>query len=79
MGIERRDKVWDHPDFLPVAEDLDEPAAFIDSVLGGSENDDFDPIAELEEQLRKEAEKRAADGNDSDADEDNSGDADDDK
>ncbi|KAA9226035.1 zinc-dependent metalloprotease [Corynebacterium amycolatum] len=79
VGIERRDKVWDHPDFLPVAEDLDEPAAFIDSVLGGSENDDFDPIAELEEQLRKEAEKRAADGNDSDADEDNSGDADDDK
>lgn len=56
VGIERRDKVWDHPDFLPVAEDLDESAAFIDSVLGGSDNDDFDPIAELEEQLRRENE-----------------------
>lgn len=56
VGMERRDQVWDHPDFLPVAEDLDDSAAFIDSVLGGTESDDFDPIAELEEQLRREAE-----------------------
>lgn len=55
VGIERRDKVWDHPDFLPVAEDLDDSAAFIDSVIGGGESEDFDPIAELEEQLRREA------------------------
>ncbi|MEJ5919257.1 MULTISPECIES: zinc-dependent metalloprotease [unclassified Corynebacterium] len=66
VGIDRRDKVWDHPDFLPVAEDLDNPAAFIDSVLGGSESDDFDPIAELEEQLRREAE--SGDERDPDAD-----------
>ena len=55
VGMERRDKVWDHPDFLPVAEDLDDSAGFIDSVIGGGETEDFDPIAELEEQLRREA------------------------
>lgn len=54
VGVARRDAVWDHPDFLPVAEDLDSPAGFIDSVLGGGADDDFDPIAELEEQLRRE-------------------------
>lgn len=84
VGIERRDQVWDHPDFLPVAEDLDDSAAFIDSVLGGSENDDFDPIAELEEQLRKEAEKiekegqegREGAGDDSESDTDTDSDSD---
>ena len=55
VGQERRDQVWDHPDFIPVAADLDNSAAFIDSVLGGSVDDDFDPIAELEKQLEKEA------------------------
>ncbi|MDO5030759.1 MAG: zinc-dependent metalloprotease [Corynebacterium sp.] len=70
VGVERRDKVWDHPDFLPVAEDLDDSAAFIDSVLGGTDTDDFDPIAELEEQLRKEAEKRDAEGNSESDDQD---------
>lgn len=57
VDVERRDRVWDHPDFLPTAEDLDNPAGFIDGVLGGAESDDFDPIAELEEQLRREAEE----------------------
>nr|WP_120491160.1 zinc-dependent metalloprotease [Corynebacterium lactis] len=75
VGMERRDQVWDHPDFLPVAEDLDDSAAFIDSVLGGSESDDFDPIAELEEQLRREAETGEKDnGSDSDESGDQSGD-----
>lgn len=57
VGVDRRDGVWDHPDFLPVAEDLDNSAEFIDGVLGGDASDDFDPIAELEDQLRKEAEE----------------------
>ena len=57
VGVERRDGVWDHPDFLPVAEDLDNSAEFIDGVLGGDASDDFDPIAALEDQLRKEAEE----------------------
>ncbi|WP_018023486.1 zinc-dependent metalloprotease [Corynebacterium ulceribovis] len=55
VGQQRRDQVWDHPDFIPVAADLDNSAAFIDSVLGGSVDDDFDPIAELQKQLEKEA------------------------
>lgn len=35
VGVDDRDAVWAHPDLLPGARDLDEPAAFIDSVLGG--------------------------------------------
>ena len=42
---------------MPVAEDLDNSAEFIDGVLGGDASDDFDPIAALEDQLRKEAEE----------------------
>ncbi|MFV8395662.1 zinc-dependent metalloprotease [Corynebacterium hindlerae] len=64
VGIERRDAVWDHPDFLPVAEDLDKPAAFIDSLLGDSLSEDFDPIAEinaLEEQLKDRPEDEHGD------------------
>lgn len=34
-GIDARDRVWQHPDLLPGPEDLDEPAAFIDRVIGG--------------------------------------------
>ena len=57
VDVDRRDRVWDHPDFLPVAEDIENPAAFIDGVIGGGDSDDFDPIAELEDQLRREAEE----------------------
>lgn len=34
-GIDARDAVWQHPDLLPSAKDLDEPAGFIDRVIGG--------------------------------------------
>jgi putative hydrolase len=34
-GIDARDGVWQHPDLLPDAADLDEPAGFIDRVIGG--------------------------------------------
>jgi putative hydrolase len=34
-GIDARDGVWQHPDLLPDASDLDEPAGFIDRVIGG--------------------------------------------
>jgi hypothetical protein len=27
--------VWQHPDLLPSSEDLDEPAGFIDRIIGG--------------------------------------------
>jgi hypothetical protein len=34
-GIDARDAVWNHPDLLPRSQDLDDPAAFIDRVIGG--------------------------------------------
>lgn len=34
-GIDARDAVWQHPDLLPEAADLDDPAAFIDRIIGG--------------------------------------------
>ena len=34
-GVDARDAVWQHPDLLPSAKDLDEPAGFIDRVIGG--------------------------------------------
>lgn len=36
VGADARDKVWQHPDLLPESSDLDEPAAFIDRIIGGS-------------------------------------------
>ncbi|WJZ01953.1 zinc-dependent metalloprotease [Corynebacterium freiburgense] len=59
VGAQRRDKIWDHPDFLPVASDLENSAEFIDGLL--AEGDDFDPIAEidaLEKMLAEEADKK---------------------
>jgi hypothetical protein len=34
-GVDARDAVWQHPDLLPGADDLDDPAGFIDRVIGG--------------------------------------------
>lgn len=55
VGVDRRDKVWDHPDFLPTAEHLDNPAAFIDTLLDDAADAQFDEeIAKLEEMLSNE-------------------------
>lgn len=55
VGVDRRDKVWDHPDFLPTAEHLDNPAAFIDTLLDDAPDAQFDEeIAKLEEMLANE-------------------------
>ncbi|MEB3022664.1 zinc-dependent metalloprotease [[Mycobacterium] crassicus] len=35
VGIDARDQVWQHPDLLPEAADIDDPAAFIDRIIGG--------------------------------------------
>jgi putative hydrolase len=50
VGIDARDAVWNHPDLMPSADDLDEPASFIDRVIGGDVSGiDFDSaIAEFE-------------------------------
>lgn len=50
-----RDGVWGHPDLLPDADDVDAPAGFIDSVIGGGTSTFDDPIAELERTIAKEA------------------------
>lgn len=67
VGKERRDAVWNHPDFLPVDSDLDSPAEFIDSILGETEGKDFDPISEIEK-LERELNKGDDDSDGDDAD-----------
>lgn len=69
VGQERRDGVWDHPDFLPSAEHLDQPAAFIDGLLAEGDMEGFDPIAEitrLEEMLAQEGTEKEDDDNEDD-------------
>lgn len=46
-GIDARDAVWQHPDLLPAAHDLDDPAAFIDHIIGGDTSGIDEAIAEL--------------------------------
>lgn len=61
VGQEQRDAVWNHPDFLPTAEDLDAPAEFIDGLLDTTEMTDFDPIAEIQK-LEAEGKTGATEG-----------------
>ena len=63
VGVKRRDEVWNHPDFLPTAEHLDNPAAFIDGLLDDSTDADFDAeFSKLEEELRNNPELKRKDG-----------------
>src|SRR5271157_3367253 len=48
-GADARDAIWQHPDLLPDAEDLDEPAGFIDRVIGGDTSGIDEAIAKLED------------------------------
>jgi putative hydrolase len=47
-GADARDAVWQHPDLLPSTEDLDDPAGFIDRVIGGDTSGIDEAIAEFE-------------------------------
>jgi putative hydrolase len=47
-GIDARDTVWQHPDLLPSATDLDEPAGFIDHIIGGDTSGIDEAIAQFE-------------------------------
>ncbi|MFD0363681.1 zinc-dependent metalloprotease [Nocardia sp. GCM10030253] len=70
-GMEARDGVWAHPDLLPDSDDLDSPAGFIDSVIGGGTAAFDDPIAQLaatEARERDEAERKRAASGESDSD-----------
>jgi putative hydrolase len=48
VGSDARDAVWQHPDLLPSAEDLDEPAGFIDRMIGGDTSGMDQALADLE-------------------------------
>jgi putative hydrolase len=48
-GADARDGIWQHPDLLPGADDLDDPAAFIDHVIGGDTSGIDEAIAKLED------------------------------
>ena len=63
VGTQRRDAVWDHPDFLPTAEHLDNPAAFIDTLLDDAPDTDLDDeFAKLEQELRDNPELKREEG-----------------
>lgn len=47
-GIDARDGVWAHPDLLPDSTDLDEPAGFIDRIIGGDTSGIDEAIAKFE-------------------------------
>ncbi|MDX5311583.1 MAG: zinc-dependent metalloprotease, partial [Rhodococcus sp. (in: high G+C Gram-positive bacteria)] len=65
-GTEARDKVWAHPDLLPDSSDLDNPAAFLDRILGGETTTFDDPIAQLREtEARERAEREKGDSGES--------------
>jgi putative hydrolase len=49
-GVDARDRVWQHPDLLPGADDLDEPAGFIDRIIGGDTTGIDEAIARLEQE-----------------------------
>jgi putative hydrolase len=52
-GIDARDAVWQHPDLLPSASDLDEPASFIDHVIGGDTSGIDEAIKQFEQDSDK--------------------------
>lgn len=51
-GMDARDAVWQHPDLLPGSDDLDDPAAFIDRVIGGDTSGIDRALSDLEAELR---------------------------
>lgn len=63
-GTAGRDALWEHPDLVPSADDLDDPAAFVARAEIG------DPIAELEKLAAQEAADDAGTPADPDADDD---------
>ncbi|MEU5406092.1 zinc-dependent metalloprotease [Nocardia asteroides] len=64
VGMEGRDGVWAHPDLLPDSSDLDSPAGFIDSVIGGGTGAFDDPLAQLAETEARERDQARGEGDD---------------
>jgi putative hydrolase len=57
VGADKRDSVWQHPDLLPTAEDLDEPAGFIDRMIGGDTSGMDDALDQAIADLQRDADK----------------------
>jgi putative hydrolase len=57
VGADARDAVWQHPDLLPSAEDLDEPAGFIDRMIGGDTSGIDDAFDQAIADLQKDSDK----------------------
>lgn len=64
LGAERRDDLWSHPDLVPTAEDVDDPAALIARLNGTvTERDDIDQaIEDLLNDDRDDRPHESADG-----------------
>lgn len=54
VGTDTRDSVWQHPDLLPSGPDLDEPAGFIDRMIGGDTSDLDSAIEQALDEARGE-------------------------
>jgi putative hydrolase len=61
VGADARDAVWQHPDLLPAAEDLDEPAAFIDRIIGGDTSGIDEALSDLKAQFERDNEREGPD------------------
>jgi len=57
VGADARDTVWQHPDLLPEAADLDDPAAFIDRILGGDTSGIDSAIDQAIAEFQREADE----------------------
>lgn len=75
--VDGRDAVWAHPDLLPTAADLDDPASFVrgrSPLAPGEEDESFsdldDPIARLEQEMRAERESGTSSSGEADAPDD---------
>jgi uncharacterized protein (DUF2342 family) len=60
-GIDARDAVWQHPDLLPAASDLDEPAGFIDRIIGGDTSGIDDALGQAMDKAIADFEKDVQD------------------
>lgn len=67
VGTDVRDGVWQHPDLLPSSADLDEPAAFIDRMIGGDTSGIDSAFEQAIADLEKEQGKRRDEDGDSES------------
>ena len=71
VGADARDGVWQHPDLLPDSSDLDEPAGFIDRMVGGDTSGMDSAIEEAISDLERDIQRGTDDGDGPDRPRDN--------